>query len=121
MAFLRKLLHSGGSRGSASGGGSISTDGSTTGTGARVAIVAADYEKHLADVHEKMETAHTFNMVREMPTVAHLRKFDVVVVWTASWARDGGATDFNTRAAGNLLADFVEGGGKVRARTRLKL
>ena len=54
-----------------------------------------------------------------MPTVAHLRKFDVVVVWTASWARDGGATEFNRRAAGNLLADFVERGGKVRTRTRL--
>lgn len=31
----------------------------------------------------------------------------------ACWARDGGATEYDTNVAGDLLADYVERGGKV--------
>ena len=70
--------------------------------------------KHIEDVKKKLNVSTAYSLSSGVPKLEVLSNFDVLFVWTASWARDGGATEYDRGRAGNVLADYVEGGGKVR-------
>eukprot|EP00729_Bicosta_minor_P012917 gene12917-13080_t len=97
-------------RGSAAGG---SDPAALTSGSNRVAILAADYVKHIEDVKKKLNVSTAYSLSSGVPKLEVLSNFDVLFVWTASWARDGGATEYDRDKTGNVLADYVEGGGKV--------
>jgi hypothetical protein len=77
----------------------------------RVAIVAADTDFNISDVHAKLTAAGVtdvtvVNASAQTPTLEDLQQFDAVLTW-ASMAFQSSAT------LGNVLADYVDGGGGV--------
>jgi hypothetical protein len=94
-------------------GGSKNKNKNTSPT--RVSLLAADYQEHVDDVAAKLGVANAWNIATcALPSISILSgSTEVLVVWTASWAIDGGATAYDQRKAGNLLADFVKLGGRV--------
>lgn len=77
-------------------------------------VLPKDYVKHIEDVKKKLNVSTAYSLSSGVPKLEVLSNFDVLFVWTASWARDGGATEYDRDKTGNVLADYVEGGGKVR-------
>ena len=84
-------------------------------------IVAADYREHVADVQAKLRSGagalsvDVLNLAHTtcMPGVEIKARYDAVLLWTASWARNGGATAYDQRATGDRLAAYVDLGGRV--------
>ena len=81
----------------------------------KVAILASDLPDWTADVSSKLTASGDFDSVTTLPesathgatpTLADLQKYDVVFVWT-----DDNFTDPD--AVGDVLADYVDGGGRV--------
>eukprot|EP01063_Lacrimia_lanifica_P023458 TRINITY_DN3099_c0_g2_i1.p1 TRINITY_DN3099_c0_g2~~TRINITY_DN3099_c0_g2_i1.p1 ORF type:complete len:752 (+),score=111.10 TRINITY_DN3099_c0_g2_i1:140-2395(+) len=79
----------------------------------RVGLFCADVPHYADDVAAKLRAAKVWNLVGgARPSVEEmLSTVDVVVLWTASWV--GKDTRYDKVAAGDLLAEYIDRGGRV--------
>jgi hypothetical protein len=87
----------------------------------KVALLAADFKDHMADIHHHLSRGlgspvALHDVTQATPTLAALRAYEVVAVVSATWARGMDperSTTFDNAAVGDVLADYVDGGGSV--------